>query len=629
MSSAEVEVATEQSEVSTPSPPERTRSTAREYLVATVVCLACLPMVWLFLRQLWRRPHYQFFPFLLVAVVYLAWKRWPAAGDKEVKRGGSAAGFLLIAGIALLAGDVVLFHNQHWLAGVSAVLVAGGLMLHFGGARAFRHLIPAWILLWIAVPPPLGQDYDLIQDLQLLTARLTSMVLDVFSVAHLLEGIVLVFPGKRLFVEEACSGIQSLFALLACTAIYAVWARRPLIPALLLLCSAVFWAVVANMLRVATVALTFSTNGVDLSSGWPHQLLGLAVFALALGLIASTDALIMFLIGPIHAPPALVRVLSRVSARAQLTNRERAYVSEDGGYLSADHGYLSPDHGYYVSDDLPYVTDDEPRKRRRRRKRSREDQADTEQDGSLVARESRLKTLLSSAVILGSWWTALAVGSVGILGMLALMLTASGMGEAQFVLEAAEQMSSEALPEKTGTWQRGEYETVERGVGSVFGQFSQFWNYESPSFASVVSVDYPFYEWHDLSVCYRGSGWKIVERRQMSGRLQDDPYISMEMVQPSGQFGYVAFDEFDSKGRPIVEPYSVLWSRVSRRIKLNPLWAFFRGRDVVELQQATFQFQVFAMKPEPWSKRELSDIQQRFIELREVVRQMLRERAGG
>jgi len=587
-------------------------------------------MLWLFLGQLWRRPHYQFFPLLLVAVAFLAWQRWPVSRDIGERRGGRFSGYLLLAGIALLAGDIVLFQMHHWLAGVSAVLCAGGLMLHFAGPQSFRRVIPAWVLLWVAVPPPMGEDYRLIQSLQLLTARLTSMVLDVFGVAHLLEGVVLVFPGKRLFVEEACSGVQSLFALLACTAIYGVWARRPLILGLLLMCSAVFWAVGANMVRVGTVALAYSMRGVDLSSGWVHELLGLVAFAVALGLIASTDSLIVFLMGPIKGPPALVRFVMRTLGRPQLTNRERAYVSEDGGYLCSDRGYLSPDHDYY-SDDPPYVSDDAPRGQRRRRRLSRSE--GREQEGKGTARRetsgARLLSLLNSRGILGSWWTVLVVGLVGALGVLAMGLTAAGTGQARFVIAAAEQISAGALPETAGGWKRGEYENVERGVGSVFGQFSQVWNYDSSSFGAVVSLDYPFYEWHDLSTCYRASGWRIVERRQMTGRLKDDPYVSLTMVQPEGQFGYVAFDEFDSRGQPIVEPYSVFWGRVFRRIKLNPLWAFFRGQDVVELHRATFQFQVLAAKPEPWSKKELGDIQQRFLELRETVRQTLRQRADG
>jgi exosortase len=603
--------------------------------------------VWVFLTGVWRRPHYQFFPFLLAAAAYLAWKNWPpAADDEQRERGSVLAGLLLLAGITLLIGDIVLLHGKHWLAGVSAVFVAGGLMLHFAGKASLRSLIPVWLLLWLVIPLPLGQDYRLIQDLQLVTAQLTSMVLDVFNVAHLLDGVVLVFPGKRLFVEQACSGIQSLFALLACTAVYVVWARRPLVPALLLLSSAVFWAVVANMVRVATVAFAFSANGMDLSAGWLHGLLGLVVFALALGLIASTDALLMFLIGPLHTPPWLARVFGRVVARSQLSSRERSYVSDDGGYLSRDRDYVRSDHGYYVNDDdrhdyyvkddrrrdyyvcddLPYVAEDEPARRgKRRRERGETREGEGHGGDGSSASETRRASLLNSSSVLRSYWTALLVGIAGILGVLALMLTASEAGDVRFVLEAAERIHRDALPERIAAWKRGEYDTVERGVGSPFGQYSQSWDYEASSFAVAVSLDYPFYDWHDLGVCYRGQGWKIINRRQMRGRLKDDPYVSMEMVEPAGTYGYVAFDEFDSRGRPVVEPYSVLWSRIWRRIKLNPLWAFFLGRETVELQQVTFQFQVFAAKPEPWSKRELSDIQKRFVELRDVVRRSVSE----
>ncbi len=113
-----------------------------------------------------------------------------------------------------------------------------------------RNWLPAWALMWLIVPPPFRWDFRLILWLQSSTSRMASVVLDVVGVRHLMEGNVLVLPGQRMLVEEACSGVNSLLVLLSVTALFVVAARRPLLWAGLLLASSVAWAWLANVARV-------------------------------------------------------------------------------------------------------------------------------------------------------------------------------------------------------------------------------------------------------------------------------------------------------------------------------------------------------------------------------------------
>src|SRR5205823_3954299 len=97
----------------------------------------------------------------------------------------------------------------------------------FGGRALVLALLPVWLFLWLAVPLPLGLDQNLITSLQPLTARGSSVLLDQLGVFHVRAGNVIEVPGKRLMVEDACSGIHSLFAVLACTSFFALWSGRP------------------------------------------------------------------------------------------------------------------------------------------------------------------------------------------------------------------------------------------------------------------------------------------------------------------------------------------------------------------------------------------------------------------
>jgi exosortase/archaeosortase family protein len=144
------------------------------------------------------------------------------------------------------------------------------------------------------VPPPYGLDALLRSSLQLLSSRAAGEVLDLCGFNHLLQGNTIRVPGQQFFVEEACSGVHSLFALTVLAAIYVVWTRRPLVHAVLLLLAAVFWAFLLNMSRIAVVVIVRLVLDADISTGWQHELLGIVLFVAALLLLLSTDHALSF-----------------------------------------------------------------------------------------------------------------------------------------------------------------------------------------------------------------------------------------------------------------------------------------------------------------------------------------------
>ena len=132
------------------------------------------------------------------------------------------------------------------------------------------------------LPPPFGFDIQLVSRLQAFTSVRASQLLDYFGINHLMVGNVIEFPDQRLLVEEACSGMQSLFALFAYTALYVVWRRVPVFRSALLILISAFWAGVLNVVRVMAIAVAANRFDIDLSSGWRHEVLGLAVFVICL-----------------------------------------------------------------------------------------------------------------------------------------------------------------------------------------------------------------------------------------------------------------------------------------------------------------------------------------------------------
>ncbi len=256
--------------------------------------LAAVPYTAIYLLNLWSLPHYQFFPLLVLAVVVLGYQRWGG-----IYRGHWTLQVLRWALLATGVGGTI-----------CATLFASPWMGFFG----FVFSLAAWLafhrdaemggsLLYLALPilliwqPPynsiLTADSILIQTLQSFSARLSSQWLDILGYAHHQPGTILEFAGRSFGVAEACSGIQSFFAVLCFGALLIVYLRRPPLHGLLLLATCPCWALMMNTIRITAIPIAHALLGLDLSHGVLHDLLGYCTMALALGLLLSTDELLL------------------------------------------------------------------------------------------------------------------------------------------------------------------------------------------------------------------------------------------------------------------------------------------------------------------------------------------------
>ncbi len=158
--------------------------------------------------------------------------------------------------------------------GYLGFVIAGAGIVAYLGLNQPQSLIPAWALMALIVMPPQNFDDTIITWLQHRTASFSSRLLDVLGVDHVREGVLIEIASKTLFVEEACSGVQSLFSLMAVAAVLAVWHRRPLVHTVLLLISAFLGAGAMNVLRTVAIVYGLDQVGIDLLSEPQHTILG-------------------------------------------------------------------------------------------------------------------------------------------------------------------------------------------------------------------------------------------------------------------------------------------------------------------------------------------------------------------
>lgn len=289
------------------------------YLPYLLLAVVHVPLLFVYMVRLSSdlRPHYHFYPFLLAAVAFLLWERWPRQG--QVLRKSRASVVLFVASCVLLLMGLLFMESA--FAAVSFCLGFSSFLLLVRDPATEGSLFSISLLPYILCHSPFGEDRWLITQLQVTSSRITSVVLDLFGVYHDMPGTVLQTPGKQWGVEEACSGVQSFFTLLFCSLFWAIWMRRPFFRGALLVASALFWAIVMNTIRIFLIPFMFVNFQMDLGSGYQHALLGYMTLVIGILLMLSTDQLLAFMFGEIGA--------------------EKSGEVEDHGHLSFWNRYIA------------------------------------------------------------------------------------------------------------------------------------------------------------------------------------------------------------------------------------------------------------------------------------------------
>ncbi len=492
-----------------------------------LVGLAHLPWLAAQGRLLWSYPHYQFVPFVPLGAAALAVRDSRrlgplTPGDRRWSVGLLAASLLLMALAAVLWSPLC-----GTLAALTTLLA---LAQSWGGARLVRAMLPAWVFLWVAVRPPLGLDLDLIFALQSVATRCSSRVLDLLGVFHVAAGHVIELADRRLLVEEACSGIYSLFVALTATLFYVLWVRRGWLTSLLLFAAAAAWVMVDNVFRIVTTTVLWSRWGVDINSGWKHELFGLLVLVVTVGLILSTDHLLQTVLGAVR------RVWSeRLAWRSrQAWNALRLRFAGKGARSGV--GGTAPGGAGPGTPAAPLRAD---------------------RPGEPTRWPATRSVWLTS-------WPVLAV--FGLIGTGQLAVVARGALYAAPALERSlESLKAGDLPQRIGPYQREGFAVERTGTPGTMAEYSRVWTYRSPRATAVVSADYPYVGWHEVTDCYRGQGWIVEGRTVEPGEAdQGGPRVAATMVKPLERYGLLVFAFDDERGEPVSPPSYRGWSAILR-----------------------------------------------------------------
>ena len=179
------------------------------------------------------------------------------------------------------------------LESVGFVGMLAALTLGFFGAKTLRRaLFPILFLLFCL---PFHTYLDLVTiHLRLLAVSIASGVLQGCGADIVRQGTMLTSPTGAFAIDvaEPCSGMRSLFAMMALTAGYSyftqpTWLRRGLLFAL-----AIPIAVAGNVMRILSIVAVAATCSSDFATGFYHDYSGYVVFLVAIMLMVATGGLI-------------------------------------------------------------------------------------------------------------------------------------------------------------------------------------------------------------------------------------------------------------------------------------------------------------------------------------------------
>ena len=230
-------------------------------------------------------------PLIIAATLWLVWQSRRKLQAVTVKPALTPGWMLLIVGLALMflarTQGVLTFEV------LSAFPVLIGCILIFGGWAYLRVLAFPLFFLVFAVPVPDWAIDAATVPLKVLISDAVTQVLYSAGYPIAQNGVMIMIGAYQLLVKDACSGMNSIFALTAIGVFY-VHTFRPheKVRGLLLLAAIVPITIIANFLRVLAVALIAYHYGADVLEHGIHDVTGIALFVVAVVLMFVCDMLL-------------------------------------------------------------------------------------------------------------------------------------------------------------------------------------------------------------------------------------------------------------------------------------------------------------------------------------------------
>jgi exosortase len=257
----------------------------RAGLLVAVFATLFLPALTRLGYVFWNDGNYSYGFFIPLVSAFYVYMNWDRLSKVQVR--GSWLGLVLLVP-SLLGYLFVASLNPPvpYLMRLAMLGTLVSLVVMLAGWRTlWAYAFPiGYLLVMFPLPKRFEENYITLP-LQAYAARSGGAVIEAFGIPVVRDGNILRIPAMDLLVEEACSGIRSLFSLMALSiAMVFLFEKRWWEKVILLAITPVI-AVVANVIRVSSTGILAEWVSPEFAKGFLHYFQGLAIFLVGMALL--------------------------------------------------------------------------------------------------------------------------------------------------------------------------------------------------------------------------------------------------------------------------------------------------------------------------------------------------------
>ncbi|MEW6169959.1 MAG: exosortase/archaeosortase family protein [Candidatus Omnitrophota bacterium] len=247
--------------------------------LAGLTALAYIPtFAWMIGRWTAKDTYYSHGFLVPLISIFLIWQK--RQDLKKLKIKPSNLGWVFF-GSGILIHAISALWRVYFSSGFSLIIVLIGLVLLFLGKEFLKETLFAILFFAFMIPLPLVAIANISFKLKIFAAKISTVIINKLGVPAIRDGSVIKTMHSYLVVEDPCSGIRSLIALIALGALMAYFSNISKLKKTILFISSIPIAIATNVIRIVTLSLVSEMYGAKLATGTFHNIMGVLVFVFA------------------------------------------------------------------------------------------------------------------------------------------------------------------------------------------------------------------------------------------------------------------------------------------------------------------------------------------------------------
>jgi exosortase len=234
--------------------------------------------IWMYDRWVAHDTYYNHGFLVPLISLFLVWLKRDSLSKIEIKPAKLGWLFFLSGIIAHLLSALV---RVYFTSGFSLVVMLVGLVLLFFGKKILRQVLFPIFFLVFMVPAPLVAISNMSFRLKIFASQVSTKIINMLGVPAIREGSIIRTMHSQMIVEDPCSGIRSLIALIALGSLMAYFSNISKAKKTILFLSSMPIAIATNIIRIVALSLASEMYGTKFAMGWFHDTMGILVFVFA------------------------------------------------------------------------------------------------------------------------------------------------------------------------------------------------------------------------------------------------------------------------------------------------------------------------------------------------------------